>query len=165
MNEHPHPKQPFERARAGVTLVELLIVLSIVGILVVLGFVSFREQMIRSRLQEGAHAVARSIDRARGDAHLENRVTNVGLSAGATSIVVDGHNVALPDGVEIATVPARPWLVFAPPFGAAFASADPSYEVTDERFAVQTVQVAWAAAPRRTQALAIVGTLGKPVLR
>ena len=165
MSEQPRPGRPFQRSRAGMTLVELLIVLGVVGIFAAIGYVSFRDQMIRSRLEEGAQVVARSIDRARGDARLENRVTSVGLTAGATSIVVDGRSTELPDGVEVAMIPPRPWLVFAPPFGAAFASADPSYDATDDRFAVQTVQVAWSAAPRRTQALDIVGTLGKPVLR
>jgi len=72
----------------GMTLIELMIVIAILGIIVALGYPSYQDQVRKSRRSEGMGELLEMADR------MERRYSDVGTYAGITADVLYGTDTA-----------------------------------------------------------------------
>jgi type IV pilus assembly protein PilE len=72
----------------GMTLIELMVVIAILGIIVAIGYPSYQEQVRKSRRAEGMGELLELADR------MERRYSDVGTYAGITADILYGEDTA-----------------------------------------------------------------------
>lgn len=174
MNEQIHRVAPVAKGATaprttGITLVEMLVVLAILGVLMAIGWVSLTGARQRALVREGATELAVALQQARTQAQRFNANVTLTLDPGGTSFTLSqtragaltSRSVALPAGT-VAETPAGGGtsITYFAPFGnttgdgAAFCV----------RLAAQPVacDAGTATAPRST--VSVVGLAGKVVV-
>ncbi len=116
----------------GLTLIELMIVLMVMGLMLGLGVVQYNQAQSRSLARQGAAQIVHELERARAEAKRLNQARSVRFSLGsnATSFqVLDAagavlRTVQLPVGLimpaaQVNNLPATPPVTvsFLPPYG------------------------------------------------
>jgi prepilin-type N-terminal cleavage/methylation domain-containing protein len=135
----------------GMTLVELLIVLAMVGVLAALSTPLYVAWRADTQVQEAAVRFARDVDATRHLAKRTGIARTVAATGGATTYTVAGRTVEL--GPQIAfTGTATTSTTFAPPYGTKETPVE-TYTIAHRRF---------AAAARTVR---IVGVTGEAVIR
>lgn len=108
--------------RAAFTLLEVLVVLTILAILLALGVPSYARWRASLTVQEAAQQFARDIDRTRTEAKRYNDTRTIAIPPeGGTSYTRSGSSILLPPGTRIALAPdfTNAAIAFFPPYGTA----------------------------------------------
>lgn len=90
------------RASRGFTLPELLIVITVLGVLLAIGVPSFVDMIRNQRVKSASFDLFSSLTVARSEAILRN--TNVTITPASTSNWANGWNVTYVDGTSTVTV-------------------------------------------------------------
>lgn len=154
---------------AGITLIEMLVVLAILGILLSIAVVNFSRWRASSAVRQGATEFSQAVDRTRTGAKRTNLCAELKLAAttAATSLTLNTYDstkcsgatvtststYTLPPGVTITqTSGGGNSIPFFPPYGTTTA-------------APQTYEVRWAANTTIKQAVRLTGLFGKVILK
>lgn len=148
--------------RWGVTLVEFLIVIALIGILIAIAVAGSQGLIARTAVQEGAQTFARTIDRARTESKRVGAPLRVVVDATSRQVrIVDGANAVvwaqtLPPGTEFAgnvgawglgTTPVR----FLPPHAA----------LATPIAGTEALSIAWSSDSTILRTVYVTGVFGK----
>jgi prepilin-type N-terminal cleavage/methylation domain-containing protein len=86
------PRRPATRARSAFSIVELVIVTSIIAIAAAIAIPRYSASVVRYRLDAAARRVAADFDRARTAARVASEPRTVTFSAGTVSYTVSGES-------------------------------------------------------------------------
>jgi len=155
-------------SKQGFTLIEVLVVITILGILMALGFGSYTRWRASSAVIEGAQQFARDVDRTRTSAKRENACWQIKLTTSSDSSTYQllsftnsdctgtasrTQNRTLPTGTRLSFLSGNPeYINFFPPYGTTD-SANNKYEVK------------WAANSLIKRAVHVSSILGKTVIK
>ncbi len=142
--------------RKGFTVLELLIVCAIIGILIAVGFVSFRGAIDRSRLSEASAQVVADLQRVRSAAQRYNQnasFTTAGKTVTSYTVSLGGQNLTytLPAGTQLASSDKLN-LTYSAPFG------EVGMTNTDLTLSLQKQ-------PTQTRVIKVLGVTGKVYLK
>lgn len=142
------------RRASGVTLVEMLIVLAIIGVICTIGYVNMRSWVLSNRVREAASQVTTDLERLRSNAWKTSADRTLTLGTGGTSYTLNLNgvpsSVTLPHGARMALVNGSgSVLTYTAPYG--------EYQATSRTI---TVTVPGAS---KTATLYIVGVTGKVI--
>ena len=145
---------------AGFTFLEMLVVLTIIGILMAVGFPNLTTWQIRSTVDNAAQQFARDIDRQRIETKRLNasKVINV---INSSSYVAGTETRIMPPGTTVvlnASTMSNP-LTFYPPYGTFY----PPYGTTEPIAPIYTIRSTRNSSIFRT--VRIVSLLGKVVVQ
>lgn len=148
--------------RAGLSLLESLIVLAILGILLGIGTPNYLRWRASSVTFEAAQQFARDVDKQRSLAKRENDAKALNVPAtGSSYTLLDGdlsgtvrRTVSLPPGTEIAPLGSDTGFTFEPPFGA-IAEAPPKYDF----------EIRWQKNPSIKRTVRVTTVLGKVIIQ
>ncbi|WP_295817548.1 Tfp pilus assembly protein FimT/FimU [uncultured Deinococcus sp.] len=174
----PHATTSLSQPSAGVTLIELLIVIAILGILLALGMVNYARWRASSAVMQGAQEFAQAVRTTRSGAKRANacwQIAPVSFTASNTEYHVREYSgptcpataatllrtrtFSMPPGTLLVrvsaagTVSTTPSTInFVPPYGSTDGAAD-------------TFRVQWASDPSISRTVRVTGVFGKVILR
>lgn len=108
------------KRKAGFSLIELLIVLTILAIVLSVGYATLRPLALRSRLEQAAAEVAASLARARSFAQRENVSASwTRVDESTYRLMLDSQTIErdLPTGLRFTSPPAGTVVTYTAPYG------------------------------------------------
>lgn len=153
----------------GLSLLELMVVLLVMGLMLGLGVVQYNQAQARSLARQGAAQIVHELERARAEAKRLNQVRSLRFTAGSTASsfqILDAagvvlRTVPLPRGlvvpaIQVNGLPATPpvLVTFLPPYGLV------------ENFPGRVVvQIRLKREPQPRYTVELVSLLGKVIVR
>jgi prepilin-type N-terminal cleavage/methylation domain-containing protein len=103
--------------QAGLSLVEMLVVIALAGILTAIGGLGVRAMLDRAHLNEAIVTIDTQLAQARRLAKQQDRdiTFTINQTSGVWQVAVDGRSIALPGNVSVTTGSVN--LTLLPPFG------------------------------------------------